>query len=128
MSPRRAAAKPPAAKPRRRAAAPRPAGAARPDAPVPRLPRKAKGPTPRFHDEAGVDALFGIVSALTAELSVAFERIRTLEQVLESQGVLRPGQLESHPLDPPELQARLTAQEALLDRVFQVLERYGPGG
>ena len=39
------------------------------------LPRVAKGRRARFHDDAAVDQLFGIVTALTAELSVAFERI-----------------------------------------------------
>jgi hypothetical protein len=124
-------------KPGARGAKPRPttrvrrAAAAPPAAPTtpaaPRLPRKAKGPTPRFFDDPGVDALFGIVAALTAELSVAFERIRTLEQLLEAQGVLRPGQVEAHAPDPAELQSRIAAQEALLDRVFQVLDRYTQG-
>jgi hypothetical protein len=85
-----------------------------------------KGPTPRFFDDPGVDALYAIVSALTAELSAAFERIRSLEQVLEAAGVLRAGQIEALRFDEAEHQARIAAHEALIERVFQALERYAP--
>lgn len=90
------------------------------------LPRKVKGPQPRFFDDPGVDALYGIVLALTAELAAALERIRSLEQVLQATGALRAGQIEALRFDEGELQARIAAHEALIERVFQALDRYAP--
>jgi hypothetical protein len=103
-------------------AAPRPgpqAGAA----PL-RLPRVPKGGRARFFAEAGTDQLFGIVTALTAELSVAFERIETLERILEKRGALQRSEIESHQPDAAESAARTVAREALIERVFQVLEDF----
>ena len=102
----------------RRAAARAPAVAS------PRLPRVPKGRRAQFFGEPGVDQLFGIVTALTAELSVAFERIETLERILEKRGALRRSELEAWIPDAAEAGARSAAREALIERVFQVLEAY----
>jgi hypothetical protein len=97
-------------------------------APV-RLPRVPKGRRARFFAEPGTDQLFGIVTALTAELSVAFERIETLERILEKRGALQRSEIETHRPDVAEAAARTVAREALLERVFLVLEDYAePGG
>ena len=94
------------------------------------LPRVAKGRRARFHDDAAVDQLFGIVTALTAELSVAFERIETLERVLARRGSLERAEVEDYVIDEVEAGDRAAQREALIARVFQVLEAYGapPGG
>jgi hypothetical protein len=84
----------------------------------------AKGRRAQFYGEPGVDQLFGIVTALAAELSVAFERIETLERVLEKSGALRRSELETWMPDAAESVARSAAREALIERVFQVLEAY----
>lgn len=89
-----------------------------------RLPRTPKGRRARFFDEPGVDQLFGIVTALTAELSVAFERIETLERVLEAGGALDRARIERWSPDADEARARAAAREALIERVFQVLEDF----
>jgi hypothetical protein len=102
--------------------------ARKPAAPL-RLPRVPKGKRPQFFAEAGVDQLFGIVTALTAELSVAFERIETLERILEKHGALHRSEIDAHQPDAAESAARTVAREALIERVFQVLEDYaGQGG
>jgi len=102
------------------------AGAARRaanDAPR-RLPRLAKGRRAQFHADPATDQLFAIVTALTAELSVAFERIATLEQLLEMGGTLRREVIEAHQPEGDEAEARRRARDALIARVFQVLEAY----
>lgn len=93
-----------------------------------RLPRVPKGRRARFFAESGTDQLFGIVTALTAELSVAFERIETLERILEKHGALQRSEIESHQPDAAEAAARTVAREALIERVFQVLEDYAEPG
>jgi adenylate cyclase class IV len=87
-----------------------------------RLPRAAKGKRAQFYKEPAIDQLFGIAAALAAELSVAFERIQTLEQVLARHGHLDHTELEDYEPDDTESVERASAREALIERVFQVLE------
>lgn len=87
-----------------------------------RLPRAAKGKRASFHDTDGVDELFAIAVALTAEISALGERLRTLEAVLEKARRIAPQAVEKHALSAPELAARVAWREALIERVFQVLE------
>ena len=89
-----------------------------------RLPRTSKGSRPQFFADPGVDQLFGIVTALTAELSAACERIETLERLLERRGALVRAEIETYAADAAEAAQRAVAREALIERVFQVLEDY----
>jgi hypothetical protein len=91
-------------------------------APPMRLPRTAKGRRAQFFDDPAVDQLFAIVSALTAEVSVLAERLATLERLLVASGGLRDGAIETYEPGGEEAVARTTAREALIERVFQVLE------
>ena len=87
-----------------------------------RLPRAAKGKRARFHDTDGVDELFAIVVALTAEISALGERLQTLEAVLEKARRIAPQAVEKYDLSAPEVAARVAWREELIERVFQVLE------
>lgn len=86
------------------------------------LPRVWKGKRARFHADPATDQLFGIVTALTAELSVAYERLSTLEAVLRRRGHLGATDLEDYQIDDAEALTRTMAREELIERVFQVLE------
>ena len=92
--------------------------------PAQTLPRVAKGKRPSFHKERGVDQLFGVVTALAAELWSARERIDTLERLLEQARALPAGAIERYEPDPDVTAARQTEREAFIQRVFQVLEDY----
>ena len=109
------------AKPQGAAAGARPAARA---AVTVRLPRVPKGRRPQFFAEPGVDQLFGIVTALTAELSAACERLETMERLLERRGALLRAEIETYSPDNAEAAERTAAREALIERVFQVLEDY----
>lgn len=87
-----------------------------------RLPRVPKGKPARFHREPAIDQLFGIVAALTGELSVVAERLATLERVLERRGGLGPNEIEGYEMDDAEAARRTEEREALIERTFQVLE------
>ena len=89
-----------------------------------RLPRVAKGRRSRFFAEPGVDQLYGIVTALAAELWAARERIDTLERLLESSGALPAGAVEGFAPTAEVVTARQREREAFIQRVFQVLEDY----
>jgi hypothetical protein len=71
-----------------------------------------------------VDQLFGVVASLSAELWAAYERIDTLERVLQESGVLRPDAVEKFSPGEQVLAQRAAAREAFIQRVFQVLEDY----
>lgn len=51
-------------------------------------PRGAKGHRPQVFDDPAVDQLYAAYVALATELSVAFERIDTLERLLQTQSGL----------------------------------------
>jgi hypothetical protein len=91
-----------------------------------RLPRAHKGKRPSFHDDPAIDRLLAVITALTAEVSAACDRIATLERLLEQRGVLGPAAVETYDPDEAELVRRREAQDALIQRVFQVLLDAGP--
>jgi hypothetical protein len=81
-----------------------------------------KGKRARFHADPAIDQLFGILAALTGEVSVVAERLATLERVLERRGGLAPDDIERYEMDETESQRRVVEREALIERTFQVLE------
>jgi alpha-glucuronidase len=93
-------------------------GAGRPVA----LLRTAKGTRPEFYEDAAIDQLFAIVTALTAEVSVAFEHIDTLERLLQQQGTLASSVIESFQPGAELAEQRARHREELIQRVFAVLE------
>lgn len=63
-------------------------------------PRGAKGHRPQVFDDPAVDQLYAAYVALATELSVAFDRIDTLERLLEAQsGLSREAIREYQPTD-----------------------------
>lgn len=90
------------------------------------LLRTAKGTRPEFFDDPAIDQLFAIVTALAAEASVAFDRIDTLERLLEQQGTLSPGAVEAYRPNDDAVDAGRRRREELLQRVFAVFEHGGP--
>jgi len=95
----------------------------REEAPV-RLPRDPKGRRAQFHDDPAIDQLWAILLALTAEVSVAFDRIDTLERLLERTGTLPPDAVEAFVPDETAATERSRRREELIQRVFQVLSQY----
>jgi len=91
-----------------------------------RLPRDPKGRRAQFYDDPAIDQLMAIVTALTAEVSVAFDRIDTLERLLERTGSLRQADIDAFVPDPEAAASRGRRREEFIERVFQVLSQY-PG-
>jgi len=89
-----------------------------------RLPRIAKGHRPEFYEEPAIDQLFAIVTALTGEVSVLFDRLDTVERLLTEAGVLRADTLEAYVPDAAAAAIRRERRDELLRRVFAVLEIY----
>jgi hypothetical protein len=88
------------------------------------LPGISKGTRPEFYENPAIDQLFAIVTALTGELSVAFDRIDTLERILIRKRAVSAKEIESYLPDATAEQQRATSRDELLKRVFAVLELY----
>jgi hypothetical protein len=93
-----------------------------------RLPRDPKGRRAQFYEDPVIDQLWAIVLALTAEVSVAFDRIDTLERLLARAGALSPGDVDGFQPDEAASEERNRRREALIQRVFQVLSQYERAG
>jgi hypothetical protein len=93
-----------------------------------RLPRDPKGRRAQFYPDPAIDQLMAIVTALTAEVSVAFDRIDTLERLLATRGVLDSAAVEAWQPDAEATAERARRREELIERVFQVLSQYAQGG
>jgi hypothetical protein len=93
-----------------------------------RLPRVPKGKRAQFHSDPAIDQLFGIVAALTGEISVVAERLATLERVLERRGGLGADDIERYEMDEAETNRRIVEREALIERTFQILETESKSG
>ncbi len=95
-----------------------------PASPPVRLPTLAKGTRPEFYEDPAIDQLFAIVTALTGEISVLFDRLDTLERVLVRARSLAPEAVESYVADGAEAELRAQRRAELLRRVFAVFEAY----
>jgi hypothetical protein len=93
-----------------------------------RLPREPKGRRAQFYPDPAIDQLLAIVVALTGELSVALDRIDTLERVLAARGVIGPCDVEAWVPDETASSERARRREELIERVFQVLSQYAQAG
>ena len=87
-----------------------------------KLPRVAKGKRPKFFRDPGVDQLYSIALELAAELSVALDRIDTLEQLLNDKAMLSRAEIEGFRPDAALEAERAARRDAYLQRVFRVLE------
>jgi hypothetical protein len=89
-----------------------------------RLPRRSHGTRPAFYEDPAIDQLFAIVTALAAEISVAFDRLDTLERVLIQARALRPKALAAYVPGEQAARERAVKRDELLQRVFAVFEAY----
>lgn len=91
----------------------------------PRLPREPKGRRAQFYADPAIDQLWAVVTAITAEVSVAFDRLDTLERVLERDGTATRAAIEAYRPDESAGRERARRREELISRVFEVLNQYG---
>jgi predicted metal-dependent phosphoesterase TrpH len=90
-----------------------------------RLPRDPKGRRAQFYPDPAIDQLWAVVTALTGEVSVAFDRLDTLERLLDSGVAVTRDAIEGYRPDEAASAERARRREELIQRVFQVLSQYG---
>ncbi len=87
-------------------------------------PTRAKGPLPQYFDDPAIDQLHSALLALAAELSVAYDRIDTLERLLEQKGALARADIEHYEPDEASLRERAARREALVARLLRPFRDY----
>jgi len=87
------------------------------------LARAAKGRKPQYFADPATDKLLSMVLALTQELSVARDRIDTLERLLDRAGVLAAQSVEDYLPTAEEAVERGERRAGMLRRVFRGAEK-----
>jgi hypothetical protein len=104
-----------------------PPGPARPEPaeldPVLMANRRAKGRRPFFFDDPAVERVLSITMAVATELSVARERIDTLERLLVQHGVLAPDAVERFTPDAAAVAARDAWGREYIARILRILDQ-----
>ncbi|MFN7173531.1 MAG: hypothetical protein ACK4MT_02310 [Thermaurantiacus tibetensis] len=83
--------------------------------------RTVAGQRPTFLDGADSDRLLAMVLALAAELASVYERLDTLERVLEGRVGLDRAELDGFEPDDAASRERMDWHEAMVERVLRVL-------
>ena len=109
--------------PARRRPLPRKTGSAKPAAAAAtvRLPRIAKGKRPQYFSDPAIDKLLWMTMTLMEELSVARDRIDTLERVLARRRVLRATDIEEFVPDARAAEERATRRAAYVERMMRAV-------
>lgn len=83
------------------------------------LPEIPKGHRPQVFDDPAIDQLYAAYVTLATELSVAFDRIDTLERLLVERTGLAPETLEHYTPDPGVAAARAVRRADLAARLLK---------
>ena len=96
-----------------------------PDAldPVALANQRALGKRPRFLDDPAVERVLSIAMAIAAELSVARERIDTLERLLAQRGILGAADIEAYVPDATVQAERNTWGRAYIARLLRIVDQ-----
>jgi hypothetical protein len=84
---------------------------------------KAKGKRPHYLDSFEAEKVLNIALALAQELSVARERIDTLERLLDAKGLVKRAEIESFMPSPTEAAERGAWTQAFIARVLRVVQQ-----
>jgi hypothetical protein len=89
------------------------------DQPI-KLPRHSKGKRPYFFDDPAIDQMMTFIVELTAEVSVVYDRLDTMERLLDAKGTISRADIEAYrPPDNIE-QERMARRDGYLKRVFRM--------
>jgi hypothetical protein len=91
--------------------------------PLTQANRRAKGKRPQFLDDPAVERVLSITLALAGELSVARERIDTLERLLVQRGVLGAGDIEAFAPDAAASAARDAWGREYIARILRIVDQ-----
>ena len=82
-------------------------------------PRRPKGRRPQLFDDPAIDQLHAAFVALATELSVAFDRIDTLERLLEQRAGVSRAEIDSFRPDDAASTARAARRADIAERLLR---------
>jgi hypothetical protein len=85
--------------------------------------RPAPAPEPAFFDNAAIDHLITAVLELGAELWVQRERVRVIERLLATHGVVTAAAIEHYRPDEAEIASARAERQAFIDRIYGAFAR-----
>ncbi|HWU03511.1 MAG TPA: hypothetical protein VN222_12295 [Novosphingobium sp.] len=88
-----------------------------------RLQRVPKGPKPQYFADPATDKLLTMVLELIGELSVARDRIDTLERLIEQAGLFTMADVDTYLPDEAVNTQRAERRARMLSRVFRASEK-----
>ena len=85
-----------------------------------KIPRYSQEEFPCFFDDPAIDQMMTFLVELATEVSVVFDRVDTVERLLETKGTVTRQDIESY-RPPAEVEAQRTARRSeFLKRVFRM--------
>ncbi|MDX2222235.1 MAG: hypothetical protein SFV21_05775 [Rhodospirillaceae bacterium] len=85
-----------------------------------KLPRQSKGKRPYFFDDPAIDQMMTFIIELTAEVSVVYDRLDTVERLLATKGTVSREEIESYRAPDAVEAERMARRDAYLKRVFRM--------
>ena len=84
------------------------------------LPKTAKGKRSVFFDDPAIDQLMTFIMELSTEVSVVYDRIDTIERLLDNQKTISRADIESYRPGPDVEEIRNKRRSEYLRRVFRI--------
>jgi len=91
-----------------------------------RLPRVAKGKRQQFFDDPAIDQMMTFIIELSAEVSVVYDRLDTVERLLETKGTVSRADIEAYRANEAVEAERMARRDAYLKRVFRMHQNSAP--
>jgi hypothetical protein len=95
--------------------------AAAPQAPE-KLLRKSKGKRPHFFADPAIDQVMSMIVAMAGELSIVYDRLDTMERLLDTKGTVSRADIEAYRADAAVEKERAARREQSLHRIFRVID------
>jgi hypothetical protein len=80
-----------------------------------------RGKRPAFFDDPAIDQLMAIIMAMSAELSVVYDRVDTIERLLDKNGTLKRDDIEAFRPDQDLEDERNERRNEYIARLFRII-------
>lgn len=94
--------------------------------PAIRLPRATKGKRPQYFDDPAIDQVMTFIIELSAEVSVLYDRVDTVERLLDAKGTISRADIENYRGDAQVDAERAQRRDGYLKRVFRMHQSLPP--
>jgi hypothetical protein len=80
-----------------------------------------RGKRPAFFDDPVIDQLMAIIMAMSAELSVVYDRVDTIERLLDQKGQISKNEIEKYRPGQEIENERNTRRNEYIARLFRII-------